>query len=186
MFSRLHPQLHRLCRALYAHLFNILHVSSFTSNQQFDRLKPVAAAAYDCARRNSCFGDTRALLLSEIQEWANNSSGRPIYILYGVAGIGKSTVAKTVAERAANEETLGASFFFSRDEDNRNTLKSFFTTLAFQLACHYPQIAEQTNIALEKAPDVAERDPVYQIHRLIATPLRTAIGETPLVVGVGA
>src|SRR6266852_6353386 len=176
----------RLYRPLYVHIFNLLHVFSFIPHQQFDKLKPVTAAASHCARRDSCLGDTRALLLSEIQEWVNNSGGRPIFVLYGIAGIGKSTVAKTVAERAANEKTLGASFFFSRDEDTRKTLKSFFTTLAYQLSCHYPQIAEQTNIALEKAPDVAERDPVYQIHRLIATPLRTAIGETPLVVGVGA
>jgi hypothetical protein len=49
MLSRLHPQLDRLCGPLYVHLFNLLHVSSFMSNQQFDRLKPVAAAAYDCA-----------------------------------------------------------------------------------------------------------------------------------------
>ena len=186
MLNRLHPQLRRLCGALYVHLLNLLHVSSFTSNQQFDRLKPVAAAAYDCARRNSCFGDTRALLLSEIQEWANNSIGRPIYILYGVAGIGKSTVAKTVAERAANEKTLGASFFFSRDEGNRKTLKSFCTTLAYQLSCHHPKIAEQTNATLEEAPEVAERDPVHQFDRLIAKPLRTAIGEMPILVVIDA
>ena len=150
MFSRLHPQLRRLCEPLYVHLFNLLDVFSFVSNRQFRRLKPVAAAAYDCVRRNSCFGDTRALLLSEIQNWANNNGGRPIYVLYGVAGIGKSTVAKTVAERAVNEKTLGASFFFSRYEDNRKTLKSFFTTLAYQLSCHCPKIAEQTNITLEE------------------------------------
>src|SRR6266849_6117053 len=187
MFSRLHPQLRRLCGPLYVHVSNLLlHVFSFMSNQQFRRLKPVAAAAYDCARRNSCFRDTRALLLSEIQEWANSGSGRPIYVLYGVAGIGKSTVAKTVAERAANEKTLGASFFFSRDEDNRKTLKSFFTTLAYQLSRHYPSIAEETNTTLEEAPQVAEHDPVYQFDRLIATPLRTAIRETPIIVVIDA
>jgi len=43
----------------------------------------------------------------------NDRGGKPIYILYGVAGIGKSTVAKTMAERAAKDGTLGASFFFS-------------------------------------------------------------------------
>ena len=155
------------------------------SYQQFDRLKPVAVAAYDCGRRNSCFGDTRALLLSEIQEWVNNSGGRPIYVLYGIAGIGKSTVAKTVAERA-DGETLGASFFFSRDEDNRKTLKSFFTTIAYQLSCHYPKIAEQTNITLEEAPEVVERDPVHQFDCLVAKPLRTVIGETPILVVIDA
>jgi len=97
----------------------------------FKRLKPVRAAAYDSARRQSCFGDTRAQLLSEIQRWINDRGGKHIYILYGVAGIGKSTVAKTVAEHAARDGTLGASFFFSRDEDNRKSAKSFFNTLAY-------------------------------------------------------
>ena len=69
------------------------------------------------------------------------------------------TVDTKAMGRAANEKTLGASFFFSKDEDNRKTLKSFFTTLAYELSCHYPTIAEQTNLTLEGAPDVAERDP---------------------------
>jgi hypothetical protein len=167
MLSHPHLQRNRLWGPLYVHLSILPYIPLFMSNQQLDKLKPVAAAAYDCGRRNSCFGVTRALLLSNIQEWVNNGCGQPIYVLYGVAGIGKSTVAKTVAERA--RETLGATFFFSRDEDNRKTLKSFFTTLAYQLSCHYPEIAKQINIALEEAPEVADRDPVYQFDRLIAS-----------------
>src|SRR5580693_2287132 len=152
---------------------------------QFKRLKPVRAAAYDTSRRQSCFGDTRAQLLSEIQRWMNDRGGKPIYILYGVAGIGKSTVAKTVAERAARDGTLGASFFFSRDEDNRKSAKSFFNTLAYHLAYHHPVIAERINVTLEEDPELLERDPLQQFNRLIAQPLQTPIGgegPIPLVI----
>jgi hypothetical protein len=62
----------------------------------------------------------------------NDAKSRSIYILYGIAGIGKSMVAKTVAERAACDKVLGASFFFSRDKGNR---KSFFPT------CYDPKLS---------------------------------------------
>ena len=150
--------------------------------QQFERLKPVRAAAYDSARRQSCFGDTRAQLLSGIRNWMDDRGGKPIYILYGVAGIGKSTVAKTVAERAAKDGTLAASFFFSRDEDNRKSAKSVFNTLAYHLAYHHPMIAEQINVTLEEDPEVVERDPIQQFNSLIAKPLQTLVsGENPII-----
>ena len=117
----------------------------------------------------------------------NDRAGKSIYILYGVAGIGKSTVAKTVAEHAAKDGTLGASFFFSRDEDNRKSAKSFFNTLAYHLAYHYPMFAERINVALEEDPELVERDPIQQFNRLIATPLQTPIGGgNPIVLVVDA
>ena len=38
-----------------------------------------------------------------------DDQGQSIYVLYGVAGIGKSTVAKTLAERAAEANVLVSS-----------------------------------------------------------------------------
>lgn len=163
------------------------HVSSSLPVQQFEKLNPVRAAVYDSARRESCFRDTRAQLLHEIRSWVNNSGGQPIYVLYGVAGIGKSTVAKTVAERAAGDKILGASFFFSRDEDKRKTAKLLFTTLAYHLSYHYPAIAEQISTTLKADPEVAERDPIQQFDRLIARPLQTTIrGENPILLVIDA
>jgi len=117
----------------------------------------------------------------------NDRGGKSIYILYGVAGIGKSTVAKTVAEGAALGGTLGASFFFSRDEDNRKSAKSFFNTLAYHLAYHHPVIAERINVTLDEDPEVVERDPIQQFNHLIAEPLQTPIGgDNPILLVVDA
>ena len=67
---------------------------------------PRAKAAYnDYAkdnRRVSCFEGTRQALLSDIGEWIFAVTESLIYVLSGLAGIGKSTVAQTIAERAAN------------------------------------------------------------------------------------
>ena len=58
-----------------------------------------------------------------------------IYVLYAVAGIGKSLVSKTLAERAAKRNPLDASFF-SRDDDNRKTLRWIFPTLIYHFGVY--------------------------------------------------
>jgi predicted AAA+ superfamily ATPase len=99
----------------------------------------------------------------------NDTTTKSIYVLYGIAGIGKSTVAKTAAERAAHNKVLGASFFFSRDEDNRKSAKSFFSTLAYHLS---PALARRISMTVEEDPELTGRDPLKQFDRLIARPLQ--------------
>ena len=70
----------------------------------------------------SCFEGTRSTLLAKVGRWmtgsASDGHNPPLYVLDGIAGIGKSTVAITVAQRAAGINSLGATFFFSRDQDD--------------------------------------------------------------------
>src|SRR5258708_33497462 len=72
----------------------------------------------------------------------NPSSGaavEPIYWVNGLAGIGKSTIARTVAEDAKRRELLGASFFFSRQETKISDPHIFICTIAYQLARRNPE-----------------------------------------------
>ena len=149
-------------------------------SRQFQRLNPLQAAAYDSyesAQRGSCFEGTRAGLLSDVRSWMMDTKGQPIYILYGIAGIGKSTVAKTVAERAARDKNLGASFFFSRGEDSTKLAKSFFPTLAYQLSYYHPALTERINAVIDEDPELIGRDPLKQFDRLIAQPLQMLLNE---------
>ena len=68
--------------------------------------------------------------MNEIDTWITTGNRSQIYVLSGLAGIGKSTVAFTIADRAKAAGQLGASFFFSRDEAERRNAKRFFTTIA--------------------------------------------------------
>jgi hypothetical protein len=52
-------------------------------------------------------------LLEEICDWVDSEDERCIW-LNGLAGTGKSTIARTVARRYFEQKRLGASFFFSR------------------------------------------------------------------------
>jgi replication-associated recombination protein RarA len=48
------------------------------------------------------FAGTREQLLTDIKAWIHDAkTDKPIYVLYGIAGIGKTTVAQTVAQYAA-------------------------------------------------------------------------------------
>jgi len=44
-----------------------------------------------------CLLNTRTELLDEMTRWANNENGKSIFWLSGMAGTGKSTIARTVA-----------------------------------------------------------------------------------------
>jgi len=117
--------------------------------------------------------------------WLDSGDERQsIYVLHGVAGIGKSTVAKSIAERAAKNHTLGASFFFSRNEKRRRTAKSFFPTLAYQLARYHQAFAVHIDKALEEDPGAAKRGLRQQFYPLIVTPLLPSMkmGGTILII----
>lgn len=92
-----------------------------------------ATAGYDdisSLERSSCFLGTREKLLTEIKAWIHDPNmNKPIYVLYGIAGIGKTTVAQTVAEYAASQNMLGASFFFSRSKEDCSKGDYFVSTL---------------------------------------------------------
>ncbi|KAF9645051.1 hypothetical protein BDM02DRAFT_3074913, partial [Thelephora ganbajun] len=81
-----------------------------------------------------CLRGTRETVLSKIESWARDFSKSPVFWLNGLAGTGKSTIAQTVSERVFGDGLLGASFFCSRDFEDRNNLRLIFPTLAFQLA----------------------------------------------------
>ncbi|KAH6867753.1 hypothetical protein BKA70DRAFT_1579170 [Coprinopsis sp. MPI-PUGE-AT-0042] len=140
----------------------------------FERLNPVPAA-HDCEAVNSkvseCFAGTRQQLLHDIETWRTTGSV-PIFILDGIAGIGKSTIVKTVCAQAGAERSLAASWFFSRDEQDRKTTRGFVRTLAYQLASHHPTLRERISEVLKSQPDILQKAIRMQFDALVHEPLR--------------
>ena len=68
--------------------------------------------------------------------WADGYGGKRIFWLNGMAGTGKSTIARTVAHHYSEQKRLGASFFFSRDGGDVGHAGKFFATIAWQLQGH--------------------------------------------------
>jgi len=86
--------------------------------------------------------------------------------LHGTAGVGKSAVAFTVAERMKTlkvseeraETRLAGSFFFSRKHTKRCTTGYFFATLVCQLANNFPSVREDVNSAIRENPALLDPD----------------------------
>jgi len=151
----------------------------------------VMAAAYDSyeiSRLPSCLEGTRVELLEDLMGWVSSENrNQSIYILYGVAGAGKSTIAKTVAERAAQENALGATFFFSRRAPNRKTARWLFPTLAHHLVHYSNEFARSINEVLEEDLNAARRGIQKQFESLIARPFHLAIAtQTPILIIIDA
>jgi hypothetical protein len=120
----------------------------------------------------TCLSNTRTELLRYIHGWAKNKNSKPIFWLNGAAGMGKSTIARTVAQAFANQQQLGASFFFKKGEGERGNAARFFTTIATQLACRVSGLAPEIKKAIEADPAISEKTLKDQFEKLILHPLR--------------
>ena len=121
-------------------------------------------------------------MLSEIESWAKDFDKSPVFWLNGLAGTGKSTIAQTIAERLFTDGNLGASFFCSRDFEDRSNLHFIFPTLAFQLAHKYPDFRSRLVSLLRSNPDVTHESLYSQMQKMIAEPLRKAGVSTVVVI----
>ncbi|KDQ51877.1 hypothetical protein JAAARDRAFT_703682, partial [Jaapia argillacea MUCL 33604] len=155
-----------------------------------DTLKPkyVSDAAYDCHNSSLCLKDSREDVIEKVLNWAAADGGPRIFWLYGLAGLGKSTIARTVADRLKMADgpgpKLAATFFFSRDFADRSNISKFFPTIAQQLAISHAFIRADMHNILTEDPSILDKDPQHQFTTLILDTIRRYAGSfpTPIVV----
>ncbi|RXW12558.1 hypothetical protein EST38_g13297, partial [Candolleomyces aberdarensis] len=160
-------------------------------NSTLGQLKRIPGAAYDSqevvAKVVSCFQGTRSALLANVGRWISGSvsdgHNPPVYVLDGIAGVGKSTVAITVAQRAAGINSLGATFFFSQDQDDRKKSVGFVHTIAYQLAHYDASYGSAIAAAMTSNPEALDKVLTQQFNLLVAKPLSPLLKQraTPLV-----
>ena len=147
-----------------------------------DRIHHTADAGYLCGNRQGCLKGTRKGVLWEIEHWVLGEQEQHIFWLNGLAGTGKSTIAQTFAERMFADGKLGASFFCSRDYEDRSNLQAIFPTLAFQLAYRYPLFRKELLHVLRACPDVRQESLCSQMEKLIVGPLKAAHTPTLIII----
>jgi hypothetical protein len=108
--------------------------------------------------------------------------GPSVYWLNGLAGTGKSTIAQTIAERASKKGKLGASFFCSRDFEDRSNLRFIFPTLAVQLARRYTEFRSIFVPLAMSDPEIAYESLYNQMENLIVQPLGESAISTVIVI----
>ncbi|KAG8932224.1 hypothetical protein FRC01_000090 [Tulasnella sp. 417] len=148
---------------------------------------PRAQARYDSQSRQNahgCLEGTRKKVLEVIHNWINSDDPESPRILWlcGLAGIGKSTIAHTIAESADNDHRLGASFFFSRDEADRRNPQLVYPTIASQLARLDHDLKRLVAAAVEKDHEVGTLVMKKQFEKLISEPLAAWRGAKDTIV----
>jgi hypothetical protein len=163
------------------------------NNSHLLKLLPYAAqAAFNTADKQHdplCLQDTRVDVLNQIRAWADVNDERCIFWLNGMAGTGKSTIARTIAQEYYYRKRLGASFFFSRGVEDRSHAGMFFTTIAVQLAHILSALKQYICTAVDEHNDIASRRQRDQWEHLILQPLSRLMSnscQSPLILVIDA
>jgi hypothetical protein len=119
---------------------------------------------------DECLPGTREELLQQVQQWGK-SSDKCIFWLSGMAGTGKSTIARTVARYFKKDGILGASFFFKRGRGDQGSAVKLFPTIVKQLATHTPQMITGIQKALRNDPAISGKSLREQFDKLLLQPL---------------
>jgi len=119
-----------------------------------------------------CFPGTREQYIADITNWVTESVNPPssMYWMRGPAGVGKSAIAQTCAEKLRDTGHLGAAFFFTV---NKHTNPShLFTTIAYQLATMLPDYHASIDDRISKDKTLVKKKIPSQFRSLFVEPIK--------------
>jgi hypothetical protein len=136
-----------------------------------DRLHPLTSAfVVSDTGPPGCLPGTRKQLLNEIMDWFADD-GPSVYWLRGLAGTGKTTIARSVADLAEQQGLLGGSFFFSRTDIARQRAGAVLPTIAYQLAKWRPTLRQPLCDAITLDREISGRTMQKQVECLFVQAL---------------
>jgi hypothetical protein len=148
-------------------------------NEVLNTLPTASEAPFNAYQRRhdpTCLPDTRINLLQDIFSWTDRQDERCIFWLNGLAGTGKSTIARTVAREYLDRKRLGASFFFSRGGGDVGHAGKFATSIAWQLASSVPSLDQYVCDAIKEHRGIANQSLRDQWQQLVLRPLSKLSG----------
>ncbi|KIK58212.1 hypothetical protein GYMLUDRAFT_101803, partial [Collybiopsis luxurians FD-317 M1] len=119
-----------------------------------------------------CTPGTREQILEGIIEWANTPESQ-VYWMVGMAGTGKSTIAKSLCTMLRKDKLLAGAFFCSRQLPTCCDHAKLIPTIAYQLAQYSHTFAKALTQELRVNPDLAYKDIKSQM-KLIINPWKAA------------
>ena len=116
-------------------------------------------------RKLCCMEGTRESLLNHIIAWVTNKSGQKdegnMYWIYGLPGIGKTSLANSVCASLHEGRRLAGAFFCRRDDSSLSEPRNILPTLIYKLAETFPpfrnivadRLRSDTNLTPESMKD---------------------------------
>lgn len=135
---------------------------------------------------NPCQEGTRKSIREKIIDWANTRETQTVFWLNGLAGMGKSTIAQTIARHFAVSGQLGATYFFLRS-DGRSKADQFFPTIANALIRSIPPLKPYVQESMKKQQNplgktkFEGKDLTTQFETLISGPLKELSADSPII-----
>jgi len=119
-----------------------------------------------------CFPGTREQYIVDITNWVTESANSPssVYWMRGPAGVGKSAIAQTCAEKLKETGHLGAAFFFTVNKHSDPLC--LFTTIAYQLATMLPDYRTSVDERISRDKTLVEKKIASQFRSLIVEPIQ--------------
>jgi hypothetical protein len=148
-----------------------------TPSALVEKLGPVHDACWHALNITGCLEGTRKGVFKTLRSWAANtptelpSAFRSVIWVNGLAGTGKSTVARSFCEEMEGEGRLCASFFITRHVAERRNPTKIVHTIAYQIAVRNSEFRQVVCDAMRETPDIASRPIIEQVSRLIGAPL---------------
>ncbi|KAH8714805.1 putative WD-repeat protein [Phaeosphaeriaceae sp. PMI808] len=133
-----------------------------------------------------CLANTRIDLLREIDGWVQGEDKRCIFWLRGLAGTGKSTIARTIARSYYDKHRLAASFFFSRGGGDIGHAGKFVTSIAVQLADNITTSRQHIRDAVAECSNIAQLSLGDQWRYLVLRPLSKLHKLGPYIIVIDA
>ncbi|THV00075.1 hypothetical protein K435DRAFT_657710, partial [Dendrothele bispora CBS 962.96] len=156
------------------------------------KLKNSEQAPHDVGPdKTPCTDGTRVTILNEIMEWVQDSDSPNAslgYWMCGMAGTGKSTIAKSLCLMLEEQQLLAGSFFCSRQIPECREYHRIIPTIAYQLAYYSSTFGESLEKVLEEDQNIALKEPSIQVKKLLIHPWEAVVetkrfeGHVPVIV----
>ena len=153
----LYAELKRLVRTHCLNL-SIFYSQQFRAEQELllGRLKSVKISYHQDLR---CMEGTRNSILEQIIAWVTNglelAQGKNTYWIYGVPGIGKTSLAHSICASLDEQGHLAGVFFCRRDDPELNEPRNILPTLIYKLAIIFPAFRRIVADCLRNNPNVS-------------------------------
>ncbi|KAG7093420.1 hypothetical protein E1B28_007102 [Marasmius oreades] len=146
------------------------HNHNYFTNLLWEAIADVGAS-HDSEQqvdRGQCLPGTREAVLKLIRQWrVSECEASPICWLSGTAGVGKSTIALTVAEECEKDGRNVASFFFFRSDVKRNNPSSLILSIAHGLVLARPHLKPLVEQRIAADPRILKARLEDQYQKLI-------------------
>lgn len=109
--------------------------------------------------------------MSEMDDWSLAPNAPDLYLMSGMAGTGKTTIACSFANRLEARIQLAASFFCTRTSPECRDASRIVPTIAYQLARYSIPFQSALCEVLGRDPDIGSKNIVKQFERLLKEPL---------------